>query len=82
MALKERLDAMARFLQQEDDELIGYAPDGLRVTTPDVEGEEFYECGCCGAYHRVGFNGDCRDDNERILDLPYDAVIVDVNYED
>jgi len=24
------------------------------------------ECGCCSAYHRVGFHGDCRNDQERI----------------
>jgi len=23
------------------------------------------ECGCCGAYHRVEFAGDCRNDDER-----------------
>ena len=23
------------------------------------------ECGCCGAYHRPKFAGDCRTDNER-----------------
>ena len=23
------------------------------------------ECGCCGAYHRVGYIGDCRNDKER-----------------
>ena len=25
----------------------------------------FVECGSCGAYHRVGFYGVCRDDEER-----------------
>jgi hypothetical protein len=23
------------------------------------------ECGCCGAYHRADFHGDCREDSER-----------------
>lgn len=23
------------------------------------------ECGCCGAYHREEFDGDCREDDER-----------------
>ena len=27
--------------------------------------EKLYECGCCGAYHRKYFSGDCRDDNNR-----------------
>lgn len=27
---------------------------------------KFYECGQCGAYHRKDFNGDCREDSERI----------------
>ena len=26
---------------------------------------KFYECGCCGCYHKEGFYGDCRNDNER-----------------
>ena len=26
------------------------------------------ECGCCGAYHRPSFGGDCRDDFERFPD--------------
>ena len=26
---------------------------------------ELEECGCCGAYHRPEFYGDCRDDSER-----------------
>ena len=25
----------------------------------------FVECGSCGAYHKVDFYGDCRDDGER-----------------
>jgi len=27
--------------------------------------QERYECGGCGAYHPVGFEGDCRDDSNR-----------------
>lgn len=44
-------------------------PKGERVNT-------FIECGCCGAYHRTDFEGDCREDSERYWDLPDDAVIV------
>jgi hypothetical protein len=27
-----------------------------------------YECGICGAYHPWNFDGDCRDDQNRIAD--------------
>lgn len=43
-------------------------PKGPRVNT-------FVECGCCGAYHRADFNGDCREDSERHWDLPDDAEV-------
>lgn len=46
-------------------------PTGARVNT-------FFECGCCGAYHRTDFYGDCREDSERHYELPDDAEIVDV----
>jgi hypothetical protein len=45
-------------------------PKGPRVNT-------FVECGCCGAYHRTDFEGDCREDSERHWDLSDDVVIVD-----
>lgn len=38
----------------------------------------FVECGCCGAYHRDDFTGDCRENSERFLDLPEDAEVVDL----
>ena len=38
-------------------------PSGPRVST-------FVECGCCGAYHRTDFVGDCREDSERFADIP------------
>lgn len=44
-------------------------PTGERVNT-------FIECGCCGAYHRTDFEGDCREDSERHWELPDDAEIV------
>ena len=43
-------------------------PQGKRSNT-------FVECGCCGAYHRTDFNGDCRENSERFWDLPDDAEI-------
>jgi hypothetical protein len=46
-------------------------PKGRRVTT-------FVECGCCGAYHRTDFTGDCREDSERFDDLPDGAVLAAV----
>jgi hypothetical protein len=33
---------------------------------------KFYECGCCGEYHREGYYGDCRNDAER---FSYDHLI-------
>lgn len=45
-------------------------PSGKRINT-------FYECGACGAYHRVDFWGDCRTDSERFYDIPDDATIED-----
>ena len=30
----------------------------------------FIECGCCSAYHRTDFVGDCREDSERYDDIP------------
>jgi hypothetical protein len=40
---------------------------------------QFVECGCCGAYHRLDFLGDCRENTERYYfdTLPADAVIVE-----
>ena len=40
----------------------------------------FYECGCCGHYHRTDFYGDCRQDDERyhVDDLPENATIYDL----
>jgi len=41
----------------------------------DPQPPQFYECGCCGHYHPVNWNGDCRDDANRFtwedLDLKY-----------
>ena len=28
------------------------------------------ECGCCGAYHKASYHGDCRNDSERYYE-PY-----------
>jgi hypothetical protein len=36
----------------------------------------FLECGCCGAYHRADFAGDCREDSERFDDPPKGAQII------
>jgi hypothetical protein len=45
-------------------------PPGERVNT-------FVECGCCGAYHRTDFYGDCRENSERFDDLPTGAELVE-----
>jgi hypothetical protein len=38
--------------------------------------ERFIECGCCGAWHRENFAGDCRQDDERFNDPPDGADYV------
>lgn len=42
--------------------------------------ETYFECGCCGHYHRSTFWGDCRQDDERFVldDIPEDAEIIDL----
>lgn len=35
----------------------------------------FYECGCCGAYHPWDWDGDCRDDANRLADVPDYAIV-------
>lgn len=44
-------------------------PVGKRVNT-------FIECGCCSAYHRTDFSGDCREDSERFAEIPKGGVEV------
>lgn len=34
-----------------------------------------YECGICDCYHPWEWNGDCREDAARLIDLPADAEI-------
>ena len=31
--------------------------------------EQVIECGCCGAFHRAAFYGDCREDSERLYEV-------------
>lgn len=38
---------------------------------------KFIECGSCGAYHRLDFTGDCREDSERYNELPKDAELTE-----
>ena len=34
---------------------------------PEVDGiPTFYECGICNQYHPLNWDGDCRDDNNRL----------------
>ena len=35
----------------------------------------YYECGICDCYHPWEWDGDCREDANRLTDLPYDAEI-------
>jgi hypothetical protein len=36
----------------------------------------YVECGCCGAYHRADFWGDCRENGERFYDVPVSARVI------
>ena len=36
---------------------------------------EYYQCGCCSAYHPAKWDGDCRDDNNR-----FDPDMLDINF--
>ena len=42
-------------------------PQGPRSTV-------YVECGCCGAFHREDFRGDCREDRERFAEPGPDAT--------
>lgn len=39
----------------------------------------FYRCGICECTHRWEWNGDCREDSERLNDedIPWDAEILE-----
>jgi hypothetical protein len=39
----------------------------------------YVDCGCCGAYHRLDYYGDCRNDAERFDDIPDEARIADAD---
>jgi len=34
---------------------------------------KYYECGICGAWHRAEWDGDCREDDERLNPEDMDA---------
>jgi len=46
--------------------------EALRLTAPaDSKAQPqiaLIECGCCGAWHRASFTGDCRNDSQRFAD--------------
>lgn len=33
----------------------------------------YVECGCCGHFHRLDYQGDCRNDDERFTFADLDA---------
>jgi hypothetical protein len=49
-------------------------PKGPRVNT-------FFDCGCCGCYHRTDFWGDCRENSERFDEAPLDAELIEPDEE-
>ena len=34
--------------------------------------DRYYDCEICGGYHRWEFDGDCRNDDERLAEVPED----------
>lgn len=54
---------------------------GLNEQTIDTsEMKLFYECGGCGMYHPVLFEGDCRDDSNRFTGGELDAQLGTVGW--
>lgn len=53
------------------------AREAVRQEDPSDRPATFYECGICGLYHPWRFNGDCRDDDNRLGhdELPESARI-------
>jgi len=48
-----------------------------------VPGErpQFYECGICGAWHSLHWNGDCRDDANRFASDELDDALGSFNWD-
>jgi hypothetical protein len=40
-----------------------FGPQAFTAPEPPV----FYNCGCCGQYHPINWDGDCRDDDNRFF---------------
>ena len=40
-----------------------------RTVLKVLNSSELEECGCCGCWHRKDYYGDCRNDEERYVDL-------------
>ncbi|MCK5608856.1 hypothetical protein KAR91_43690 [Candidatus Pacearchaeota archaeon] len=38
----------------------------------------YLECGCCGCYHKEGYEDDCRDDDERYTLNDFDFFTDDI----
>lgn len=38
------------------------------------EKDVFYDCGICGHYHPIDFNGDCRNDDYRFTQAELDEL--------
>ena len=50
---------------------------GGLMNKKEISNDVFRECGCCGMFHPIDFEGDCRDDNNRFSldELPDDYEI-------
>lgn len=55
---------------------------GERPGFLDPKPPRFYDCGICGHYHPIGWNGDCRDDDNRFTANDLDEKYGENEWED
>jgi len=49
---------------------------------PEKYENEYEECGCCGYFHRIGYTGDCRDDEQRFMLDEFEDEEILISYAD
>jgi hypothetical protein len=67
VSIRDDDDNIVEYLGEQSPEMgeaVAQALKALRVPTR-LKSTKLTECGCCGSYHPVGFNEECRDDGNR-----------------
>jgi hypothetical protein len=83
LTTEEDHDALADIAQSLAGRLDGDSIQDLFQSEMDADGyfqdlnKRAYQCGSCEQYHPVGWTGDCRDDSQRMAELPDDWEEVD-----